>query len=257
VSEDAQQYLSAEWVRENVSSVGPVGRAYRVWGDGQQMASGFDDEDYFGVPNATMQSLASTGYKVWAPVRPAGSWISEGDTSNFAMHVDNGLRNAEHPSFGGWGGRQQLDENDPSRWNSVGLAPWTPGAPIVDAGDVARWFGAFQRDLAARLQWTVTANPRGANHAPRIAAVDLDRVVRPGDDVQLSYTVSDPDDDVVVVSAWQDRGPACVLSVSSEGCHVSVPADTTAGAEIHIIIEAVDDGTPALTGYARFTLTVV
>ena len=128
VPDDAQQYLTAEWMRDNVSTVGPIGRAYRVWGDGKQMAEGFDHEDYFGVPDATVESLVSEGYQLWAPLRPNGSWISEGDTSNFAMHIDNGLRNAEHPTFGGWGGRQERDEKDPHRWNSVGQVPWQPGA---------------------------------------------------------------------------------------------------------------------------------
>ena len=48
VPDDAKQYLTAQWMRENVSTVGPIGQAYRVWGDGKQMAAGFDDEDYSG-----------------------------------------------------------------------------------------------------------------------------------------------------------------------------------------------------------------
>src|SRR5438067_1672122 len=41
-------YFSADWTRENVSSRGPLGARYRVWGDGKQMVKG-DRFDYFGV----------------------------------------------------------------------------------------------------------------------------------------------------------------------------------------------------------------
>ena len=78
VPDDAQQFLSADWMRANVSTVGPMGAAYRVWGDGRQMAEGFDREDYFGVPDATTETLTADGYTIWAPLRPKGAWISEG-----------------------------------------------------------------------------------------------------------------------------------------------------------------------------------
>lgn len=253
VPDDAQQYLTAEWMRENISSVGPMGAAYRVWGDGKQMAEGFDREDYFGIPDATADSLELEGYTLWAPLRPKGAWISEGDTSNFAMHIDNGLRNAEHPEFGGWGGRQERDENDPHRWNSVGMVPWQPGAAVVDAGDVGRWFGAYQRDLAARLKWTVTAD---ANHPPRILAAQTDFTVSPGQRVVIPFSVIDPDRDAVTVSATQDRGPACTVHVSPTELIIAVPDEAASKSDIHVIVEAIDDGAPALTGYARFVLTV-
>ncbi|MBT2486489.1 MULTISPECIES: nucleoside hydrolase-like domain-containing protein [unclassified Microbacterium] len=256
VPDDAQQYLSDGWTREHVSSVGAIGAAYRVWGDGKHMAAGFDDEDYFGVVGASAEALRERGFKLWAPLQAAGAWISEGDSSNFAMHIDNGLRNAEDPAFGGWGGRQVPHPDDAHRWDSAGSIPWTPGAPIVDAGDASRWFGAFQRDFAARLQWTVTSDPASANHAPRVSVETLDRTVSPGEHVELGFTVTDPDGDDVTVRAFQDRGSECQLTVVPGACTIQIPADAPAGSSIHIIIEAVDGGAPALTGYARVVLTV-
>ncbi|MEZ5226310.1 MAG: DUF1593 domain-containing protein [Acidimicrobiales bacterium] len=59
---DADAYrLSAAWTREHVSNVGPMGAAYRVWGDGGQMAAGFDDEDYFGIAGRTREELRGRG----------------------------------------------------------------------------------------------------------------------------------------------------------------------------------------------------
>src|SRR5690625_6829000 len=49
------------------SQVGALGRAYQVWGDGQQMAEGFDAEDYFGLSGLSVAELEERGYRVWTP----------------------------------------------------------------------------------------------------------------------------------------------------------------------------------------------
>lgn len=92
VADADRHLLSAEWMRRNVSAVGPLGAQYRVWGDGRQMAAGFDAEDYFGLSGLTVDELAARGYEVWMPPQERGAFISEGDSSNFALLVDNGLR---------------------------------------------------------------------------------------------------------------------------------------------------------------------
>ena len=48
--------LSAEWMRENVTSVGPLGALYRVWGDGRQMVAG-DMTDYFHLSGLSADEL--------------------------------------------------------------------------------------------------------------------------------------------------------------------------------------------------------
>ena len=172
VPDDAREYLTAEWTRENVSTIGPLGRAYRVWGDGKQMAEGPDPEDYFGVPDAAPESLAAQGYMLWAPLRPSGAWISEGDTSNFAMHIDNGLRNAEHPTFGGWGGRLDRDEKDASpveqrRPSPVGTrrgrGRCRRGRPVDRCVSARlRRATAVERDVRVRRRQPRTSDPRRA-----------------------------------------------------------------------------------------------
>ena len=132
--------------------------------------------------------------------------------------------------------------------------PWTPGAPVVDAGEVGQWFGAYQRDLAARLKYSVTPDFADANHAPRIIAAELERSTSPGQRVEFAFTVEDPDGDTISVSATQHQGPPCEISISATGVVVFVPSDTPTEDDIHIIVQAVDTGLPALTGYARFIL---
>ncbi|WP_296666102.1 DUF1593 domain-containing protein, partial [Demequina sp.] len=260
---ESHAYLSAEWTRENVSSAGPVGAAYRVWGDGLQMAEGFDPEDYFGLRDMTDDELRERGYQVFFPVEPAGAWISEGDTSNYALHIDNGLRNFEHPTFGGWGGRQEPHATDQRYWVSAGFRGLDLSGPPVDWGDVARWLPAFQRDFAARLRWSVTPSYAGANHAPRVeVSTGLDVDAEPGEVVTIRWVASDPDGDPVSVRPWQYREAGTLdaevdlTRTGEDSLEVRIPADATPGTTAHVILEATDEGEPPLTAYARIVLTV-
>ncbi|MFJ9584769.1 DUF1593 domain-containing protein [Streptomyces acidicola] len=253
-------YHSAEWTRANVSGVGPIGASYRVWGDGKQMAAGFDDEDYFGLSGYTAEELKAMGYLVWTPPQAKGSWISEGDSSNFALLIDNGLRSYQHPSWGGWGGRQVVDPEDPRRWSNRGAqdADETGAKPRDYAA--ARWFSAVQNDFAARLRWSVSEF-RDANHSPRVR-VDQgqDIVRRAGQSVTLTSRAVDPDGDAVTLRWWQYREagtyPGTVDVQGEDVARLTIPADARRGQTIHLILEATDNGTPALTSYQRVVVTV-
>ena len=82
--------FNVDWTRENVSTRGPFGAHYRVWGDGKQMVPG-DKYDYFGVSGLSTDSLRKLGYVVWLPPRPKGEFLGEGDTFTFINLVGNGL----------------------------------------------------------------------------------------------------------------------------------------------------------------------
>jgi len=101
-----QVYLGTKWTMENVSSRGPFGAMYRVWGDGKQMSPG-DRTDYFGFSGFTADQLREKGYYVWTPPQEKGSFISEGDTPTFLNLLDNGLRAYQDGFWGGWGGRRR------------------------------------------------------------------------------------------------------------------------------------------------------
>ncbi|WP_194410433.1 DUF1593 domain-containing protein [Microbacterium cremeum] len=266
VRPDDQRLLSAEWLRENVTSVGALGALYRVWGDGRQMVPG-DPTDYFHLSGLSADELRAQGYQVWMEPQPAGEWISEGDTTNMLNLLVPGLRAHEHPSYGGWGGRYEPTPDGADTWGLVdaafrpGGAEWTDGGPTADEGSVVRWFADVQADFAARLQWTVSSYAE-ANHHPRLT-VDggIDRDVVPGEQVVLAASVTDPDGDAVTVRWWiyDDAGTYVgEVPVEARGTDavVSVPADAPAGATIHIIAEAVDDAPAPLKSYQRVILTV-
>ena len=58
-----QVYVGAAWTQENISSCGPLGALYRVWGDGKQIAKG-DMTDYFGLSGLASDQLRAMGYYV-------------------------------------------------------------------------------------------------------------------------------------------------------------------------------------------------
>ncbi|MBF4635120.1 DUF1593 domain-containing protein [Agreia pratensis] len=276
------QYLGAEWMRENVTSVGPLGALYRTWGDGRQMVPG-DFTDYFHLSGQTADELRELGYAVWVEPQPLGEWISEGDTTTMLNLLVPGLRGHEHPGHGGWGGRARRVDDGPDTWETRGavdaraggLAPddaapddAAPNEAASDESSVTRWFADAQNDFAARLQWSVRSRFDEANHAPVVMVDRVDLEVRAGERVMLSAAVSDPDGDSVSGRWWQYReagsyaghvvltpvGGATDTQIEVE---VEVPGDAVAGQTIHLIAEAVDDGVPALKGYQRVILTVV
>lgn len=280
VQPEDRHYLSAAWMRENVSKVGPFGEFYAVWGDGFQIHSN-DIADYFGYSGVTVEQLAALGYIPWygAP-EEAGAWISEGDTSMYMNLLDNGLDAHVDASYGGWGGRNGNDI-DPSGVASKDYAS-------------ARWFGAAQRDFAARMRWTVTPEYKGANHAPVVEVVNLDSTnVKPGQVVTLKAIVKDPDGDHLVGHWWQyvEAGtyPRAVEMISEENhlkfemnrtypfevpapgsplpsnlirdeievtCQFKIPMDVVDGQTFHFILEASDCTSQPLTAYQRVVLTV-
>jgi hypothetical protein len=264
--EDAH-LVAPEWTRANVSSVGPFGSLYRVWGDGKFMAEGFDNEDFFGfdttLPENSREALIARGYVVWTDLQPPGAFISEGDSSNFALLVDNGLRSHESATYGGWGGRQVRSETNPYLY--VG--------PAREAGDVkpgtterppdyatARWWHDIQMDFAARMRWTVTPRRHDANHEPTAHVHRLNIDVRAGERVRLRGLGWDRDGDRVSSHWWQYPeagtypGTVELTPVRARRGSVAelvVPGDAQPGQTLHLIYEVTDDGAPPLTSYQR------
>lgn len=183
------------------------------------------------------------------------TYISEGDSPAFLYVVDNGLRNHEHPGFGGWGGRFKKVEG----FERVYL-------DAEDAGgrkyQLARWIDAANRDFEARMDWCVAKNFADANHPPlaRVAGA-LARKAKPGGTVRLDATgTTDPDGNKLTFRWWQYHEAGTVeTKVVINGTDTPTASFTVPdepGKEIHLILEVTDDGTPALTRYQRVEITV-
>ncbi|MFL5581559.1 MAG: nucleoside hydrolase-like domain-containing protein [Gemmatimonadaceae bacterium] len=277
-SAENARYYDADWTRENVSRRGPLGAHYRVWGDGKQMVRG-DVFDYFGLAGQTAAELRAQGYVVWLPPRPKGEFLGEGDTFTYLNLIDNGLRGYRDDTPGGWGGRVVVNPSSQS-----GAARGGQGAAATSFEDFMRslerigpegpatrppspqpnFTPAAQNDFAARMQWSVTPTYAGANHEPVVAIRGSARIAaRPGETVRLEGAASDPDGNAVSVRWWRWKdvdtypGEVSLANATSLAASVLVPADAVAGQTIQLLLEATDDGHPALTRYRRVVVTVV
>jgi hypothetical protein len=268
-------YFNVDWTRENVSSRGPIGAHYRVWGDGKQMVKG-DKYDYFGISGLSTDSLRKLGYVVWLPPRPKGEFLGEGDDFTFFNLIGNGLEAYRTDTPGGWGGRVVVNPAAP-----------LPAAPAAGQGGMAAFLRslegigpegpstrpaspqpnfapAAQNDFAARVKWSVTPTLAAANHEPTVSIRGSAQLsARAGETVRLEGVASDPDGNAVAVKWWRWKdvdsypGEVTLAEPTSLATSLRVPADAAAGQTIQLVLEATDDGRPALTRYQRVVVTVV
>ena len=82
-----------------------------------------------------------------------------------------------------------------------------------------------------------------------------------GQKIRLKGAVSDPDGNAVSIQWWQFHVGSCPKKViisdpTSTQTEVVIPNDALAGQTIHLILEATDNGSPALTRYQRIIVTV-
>ena len=269
-------YFSVDWTRANISSVGPFGAHYRVWGDGKQMVTG-DIFDYFGLSGQTADELRAKGYVVWLPPRPKGEFLGEGDTFTFFNLIGNGLSAYRDETPGGWAGRVVVNPASRSTSPRAGQTGTTsfedfmrslegvgPEGPARrPSSPQPNFTPAAQNGFAARMKWSVSSTYAGANHEPVVTIRGSVRVsARPGETVRLESTASDPDGDAVAVRWWRwkdvDTYPGDVsFSEPTAGVtYLRVPEDAAPGQTIQIVLEATDNGTPALTRYQRVTVSV-
>jgi Cellulose-binding Sde182, nucleoside hydrolase-like domain/Cellulose-binding protein Sde0182, C-terminal domain len=186
------------------------------------------------------------------------NYVSEGDTPSFLHLINNGLDAWQDYTLGGWGGRSVHD--NPAFPNHI------TDKNLTDDGDAQkmywRWIQAAQNDFAARLNWCVAEDFKGANHQP-VAKVEgrLLRDVKPGETVKLAATATDPDGNKLTFKWWQygdaDSAAATVTIANSESLDkASFVVPNEPGKQVHIILEVTDDGTPALVGYQRIICNI-
>jgi hypothetical protein len=236
--------VTNEWLDRNIRSKGPLGAAY-----------------------------------------PKYMFIMEGDTPGFLGLIPNGLNAPETPNFGGWGGRyikrQPYGETRPI-WTQGGdmfqrvSSADTVNGVTSDHATIWRWRSAYQNDFAARMDWTVKPY-KAANHPPVVVLTGNDhRTVKAGEAITLDATASRDPDENRLIYRWIHYGEAGAgdgnladVVVKGSGPKATVTANAPCrkawidgmipcrgNGIAHIILSVTDNGTPALTRYQRFILTV-
>ncbi|KAJ9149010.1 DUF1593-domain-containing protein [Pleurostoma richardsiae] len=245
-------YFTGDWIKANIE-IGPYGKLYRSWLDGQSMPG--DPLDIFGDP-----TRAASGW--CAPLGPY-DFLSEGDNVAFNPLLTTGIQDPANPNLGGWGGRSTQNTTSPDLWELVSSEKNQTGVE-VESYTTDRWAAAVQNDFAARMQWTVTPAYRNGNHAPSVKILGSNTVkARPASTVTLISVVSDPDWDTVTTSWWQYfeegtyQGSVAVTRHDNNWATVKIPDDAKSGETISIILQGTDDGQFPLTRYDRVFIQVV
>lgn len=224
---------------------------------------------------------------------PDVAWVVEGDTPAFLSLILNGLNNAEHPEWGGWGGRYELYKPDFSKTKEgssiVTIAPetrkiWTNAIdhyiPYVtnEYGrsvkqdttsfndykvTLWRWRDDFQNDFAARMDWC-TKLYNDANHAPVIVLKGPEQItVKSGQGFDLdAFDTTDPDGDNFgfLWFNYPEAGTYKKLikidgTENAHNAHIIAPkVDKEVTA--HFILKVTDKGVPQLSSYKRIIVTI-
>ena len=201
----------------------------------------------------------------------------ETDTQTWLWLIPTGLRSAQSPAFGGWGGRYELSqperEKRPIFTDSidtviVGENPGelkgdVPGVYESNQSTIWRWREAYQHDFATRMDWASTSEYKDANHPPKVVVKgNLNREINGSEIVELDATESsDPDGNDLVYhwfyykEAGTYKGTLKFSSPFSAQTTVSFIDPKDSGL-VHVILDLKDNGVPSLHRYARIILLV-
>lgn len=246
-----------------------------------KFTSGVSDET---VRNPWLLEHVRKGHGPLGAEYPEVTYAMEGDTPSYLGLVRNGLNRADHPNFGGWGGRYEYYTPPHRGYADTSERPpemrpiWTDATDEVAGADgrihisnhatIWRWREAFQHDFAARMDWCVQPYA-GANHPPVIRLQgQREPKVSVGSSVKLDLSGStDPDGDTLryrwfhyaeAGDYFHWRGirihgadtPVATIEIPGE-IELSEPCST------HVIVEVTDDGKPSLTRYERVIVTLM
>lgn len=246
-----------KWIEENIPGIN-IYDAYRwdnVW-DYQSLTGPSPDEVKAFMTKEWLNEHVKKDHGALGAYTPQ-SYVSEGDTPSFLPHIANGLDQHVDYTWGGWGGRP-VRKNNSRAMSDKGLTS--------DDGNEYksfwRWIPTVQNDFQARMDWAVADSYEKANHNP-VAQVSgaLDREVAGGETVMLDASAStDPDGNTLSFKWWQyydaDTASAKLTIANDTTPTASFTVPSEPGKNLHIILEATDNGSPALTNYKRVVLTI-
>ncbi|MBO0934323.1 DUF1593 domain-containing protein [Fibrella aquatilis] len=250
-----------------------------TWGGITRNNAGADNE---ANSNDWIARHIQQGHGPLGAAYPDVAYGMEGDTPAYLNLIPNGLHNAEHPNYGGWGGRYELATPAPETrpiWTNADdiYAPLLPrawGRPLVPdtviytsaQATVWRWRTECQNDFAARIDWT-TKPYKGANHPPvpklnhpdrltvksgALFKLDADGTYDPDGDSMSYYWFQYPE-----AGTYRGKVPFTPFSPNLYNMHTLVAPKVDSPQTAHFILKVTDKGSPALTRYKRVIVEFV
>jgi hypothetical protein len=286
---------SGVWIRKNfpdlfyiVSPGDDYGSA--TWTGINGVVKGIDNEK---ISNKWLVENIQQEHSPLGALYPDVSWGVEGDTPAFLSLIPNGLNEASHPDWGGWGGRYELYKPDFSTQKKGGSGvPFEPETRRIwtnandhyspylqkefgravgkdtasfDGNKVTlwRWRDDFQNDFAVRIDWCVKSYEE-ANHPPVPVLSHADQLtVKSGEGFSLdAFNSNDPDGDNLSFlwfsypEAGSYKKEIQLSPENSHGVYVRAP-EVKQKESIHFILKVSDKGIPTLSRYKRVIVTIL
>ena len=287
---------SGIWIRNNfpglfyiVSPGDDYGSA--TWTGINIFVQGFDNSK---ISNTWIAQNIQQNHGPLGATYPNVAWGVEGDTPAFLSLIPNGLNDAEHPEWGGWGGRYELYKPDFSKTKEGGsivtIAPetraiWTNATdnymPYIakeygrsvkhdtasfnnDKVTIWRWRDDFQNDFAARMDWC-TMSYKEANHTPVPVLSHPDQItVKSGESFTLdAFATRDPDGDSFSF-LWFNYPEAgtykkLIKVNGAENVHKAyfTAPEVDQQETAHFILKVTDRGQPQLSRYKRVIVNIL
>ncbi len=214
---------------------------------------------------------------VLGSVYPDRIWASEGDSPSYMYVLENGLNFPEHVDWGGWGGRFDLRpvanvrSMDWVKRNGLDETIYDPYYMVSSSeegcGAINRWRTDILNDFAARMQWSCCSKYNEANHHPVIkyngdtSKEMICLSASPGQTLLFDASESyDPDKNALSYEWIYYQEPSTYtkginLEAKESKMNFKIPEDA-GNSILHIILRVTDNGTPALSTYKRFVITV-
>jgi hypothetical protein len=201
-------------------------------------------------------------------------YIMEGDTPSFLGLIQNGLGWYKSPAYGGWGGRYDYFKSYAEKGKIWTSSVDTQDEITLDDGrkeasnqaTIWRWREAYQNDFAARMDWNVKDKFEDANHNP-VLSINGNKgnaIVKgyfsEGQKVSISAIESKDPDGHEITYKWfiykEISGISSPLNI--ENANTSkisfIMPKIKNNTELHLILEAKDNGSPSLFSYRRIIL---
>jgi hypothetical protein len=225
---------------------------------------------------------------------PDVAYGMEGDTPSWLSLIPNGLNEAEHPEWGGWGGRYELYKPDFAKLKKGGSGvPFEPETRDIWTNAIDsytpyiyneygrtvrkdtvtftdnkvtlwRWRDDFQNDFAARMDWCTKSYPE-ANHPPVPALGHPEQItVKSGQKFSLDASgTADPDGDNLSY-LWFNYPEAgsykkWIKIDSAENIYrvFVIAPDVEKIETAHFILKVTDKGKPPLSRYKRVIVNIL